>query len=152
MYSSPIDFVIPWVDGSNPEWMASYAAYARQEDRRFNRKGERFRDWGLLRYWFRGVEKYAPWVRTVHFITNGQLPSWTNLHHSKLHFVKHSDYLPERYLPTFSANSIELNLHRIDGLSEQFVYFNDDMFLSAPVQPDDFFIKGLPSKIQFRIG
>ena len=139
-----IDFVIPWVDGSDPVWRKSYEQFAQLEDRDLNPDNIRFRDWGLLRFWFRGVEKYAPWVRKIHFVTCGQVPSWLNLDHPKLHFVKHSDYLPARYLPTFSANPIELNFHRIDGLAEQFVYFNDDMFLTAPVTPSDFFVKGLP--------
>ena len=55
-----IDFVIPWVDGSDPEWVDNYNRYAHLEDKRYNVAGERYRDWGLLRFWFRAVEKYAP--------------------------------------------------------------------------------------------
>lgn len=145
-----IDFVIPWVDGSDPEWLALYKEYSHLEDKRFNHNGERYRDWDLLRYWFRGVEKYAPWVRTIHFVTCGQVPDWLNLNHPKLHLVKHSDYIPPEYLPTFSSRPIELNFHRIPGLSEHFVYFNDDMFLSAPVRPSDFFYSGLPKAFAIR--
>lgn len=140
----PIDFVIPWVDGSDPVWRKSYEQLAQQEDRDYNPDNTRFRDWDILRFWFRSVEKYAPWVRRIHFITCGHVPAWLNLDHPKLHFVKHSDYLPARYLPTFSSRTIDLNFHRIEGLAEHFVYFNDDMFLTAPVRPSDFFIKGLP--------
>lgn len=104
----------------------------------------RYRDWGILRYWFRGVEKYAPWGRRIHFITCGHVPEWLNLNHPKLNFVRHEDYIPGKWLPVFSANSIELNIHRINGLAEQFVFFNDDMFLNAPVMPEDFFTGGLP--------
>ena len=139
-----IDFVIPWVDGSDPVWRKSHDQFAQQEDQDYNPDNIRFRDWGLLRFWFRGVEKYAPWVRKIHFVTCGQVPSWLNLDHPKLHFVKHSDYLPARYLPTFSSRPIELSFHKIDDLAEQFVYFNDDTFLTAPVTPSDFFVKGLP--------
>jgi hypothetical protein len=145
-----IDFVIPWVDGSEPEWRNSYEAYSLHEDKRFNYYGERYRDWGLLRYWFRGVEKYAPWVRTIHFVTCGQVPDWLNLDHPKLHVAKHSDYIAPEYLPTFSSRPIELNFHRIPGLTERFVYFNDDMFLSAPVRPSDFFKNGLPRAFAIR--
>lgn len=145
-----IDFVLPWVDGSDPEWVDNYNRYAHLEDKRYNVAGERYRDWGLLRFWFRAVEKYAPWVRTIHFVTCGQVPSWLNLEHPKLHFVKHEDYMPSRYLPTFGANPIELNFHRIDGLAEHFVYFNDDMYLTAPVRPSDFFIHGLPREVAVR--
>ena len=78
------------------------------------------------------------------FITNGQLPSWINLNASKLVWIKHQEYIPAEYLPTFSANPIELSLHRISELSEKFVYFNDDFFLLKPIQKSHFFKNGLP--------
>lgn len=142
----PIDFVIAWVDGNDPEWQKEKAYYLRpdEETSQFDASDMRYRDYDNLRYWFRAVEKYAPWVNQVHLITCGHLPEWINPDAPKLHFVRHSDYIPEKYLPTFSSHPIELNLHRIEGLSEQFVYFNDDFFLTAPVKPDDFFVNGLP--------
>ncbi len=137
-----IDFVIIWVDGSDPEWLAEKAKYAPPADT--DNRPERYRDWGLLPYWFRGVEKFAPWVRKIHFVTWGHIPKWLNTAHPKLNIVRHEDYIPEKYLPTFSSHTIELNLHRIEGLSENFVYFNDDMFLTAPVSQETFFKNGLP--------
>jgi len=77
-------------------------------------------------------------------VTNGQYPKWLNLCHPKLHFVCHEDYIDGHYLPLFNSHPIENNLHRIDGLSERFVYFNDDIFVVSPVEPDFFFVKGLP--------
>ena len=145
-----IDFVIPWVDDSDPLWKASYDYYSSKEDKVFNKQGERYRDWGLLRFWFRGVEQFAPWVRTIHIVTAGHYPQWLDLHHPKIHLVKHEDYLPSRYLPTFSSHTIELNIHRIDGLADRFVYFNDDVFLISPVSPDDFFKNGLPRDTAIR--
>lgn len=97
-----------------------------------------------MRYWFRGVEMFAPWVNRVYFVTWGHIPAWLNTENPKLTVVKHTDFIPSEYLPTFNANPIELNIHRITGLSEQFVLFNDDFFLTAPVQPEDFFRNGLP--------
>lgn len=138
----PIDFVIPWVDGSDPVWRAERAKYS--PDSSCDNSEERYREWGTLRYWFRAVERYAPWVRTIHFITCGHLPDWLDTSHPKLHIVKHSDYIPAEYLPTFSSHTIELNLHRIEGLAEHFVYFNDDVYLNAPTRPEDFFRGGVP--------
>lgn len=137
-----IDFVIIWVDGSDPEWQAEKAKYAPSANS--DSRPERYRDWGLLPYWFRGVEKYAPWVNKVHFVTWGHIPKWLNTSHPKLSIVRHRDYIPEKYLPTFSSHTIELNLHRIKGLSENFVYFNDDMFIISPVSEEVFFKNGLP--------
>lgn len=137
-----IDFVLPWVDGSDPAWRAERARRAGCEEG--DSSDVRYRDWGTLRYWFRAVDKFAPWVRRVHFITWGHLPAWLNAEEPRLHIVRHEDYIPKEYLPTFSSHPIELNIHRIAGLAEHFVYFNDDVFLTAPVTPDDFFKNGLP--------
>lgn len=137
-----IDFVITWVDGNDPEWQAEKAKYKGvvDGDQRINR----YRDWDNLRYWFRGIEKFAPWVNKIYFVTWGHQPNWLNTENEKLVIVNHKDFIPEEYLPTFSCRPIELNLHRIAGLSEQFVYFNDDMFLIDGVQPEDFFKNGKP--------
>lgn len=140
-----IDFVIPWVDGADPAWQAEKARYMGVVDGNSDASVMRYRDWNELRYWFRGVERFAPWVHRVYFITNGQKPAWLNTAHEKLVWVRHEDYIPKEYLPTFSVNPIELNMHRIEGLSEHFVYFNDDTFLTAPVGQEDFFKNGLPS-------
>lgn len=136
-----IDFVIPWVDGNDPAWLRLRNGY--QENSPASDPC-RFRDWDLLRFWFRAVEAYAPWVHKVYLITCGQRPFWLNTDHPKLCLVDHRDYIPKEYLPTFSSHVIELNLHRIPELSEHFVYFNDDMFLNAPVMPEDFFRDSLP--------
>ena len=138
----PIDFVIIWVDGNDPEWRAVKRQYTPQvgED-----DGEvRYRDWDNLQYWFRAVEKYTPWVNKIHFVTWGHLPEWLDTTNPKLHIVNHKDYMPEEYLPTFNSHTIELNLFRIEGLAEQFVYFNDDMFINRPMSKEDFFVNGLP--------
>lgn len=136
-----IDFVIPWVDGSDPEWIALRNRYAENPE---DSDASRYRDWEILRYWFRAVEQHAPWVNRIYFISCGQIPHWLNRDHPKLCLVDHRDYIPAEYLPTFSSHTIELNLHRIQELSEHFVYFNDDMFLNADVTQDDFFFQGLP--------
>lgn len=140
--NSEIDFVIIWVDGDDAEWIAQKNKYL-PEDKRVA-KSNLYRDWDNLQYWFRGIEKFTPWVNRVHFVTCGHLPSWLNVNHPKLNIVKHSDYIPNEYLPTFNSHCIELNLHRIKGLSERFVYFNDDMFVIDSMKPEEFFYNNLP--------
>lgn len=137
-----IDFVIAWVDGNDPMWRSERSQY--RADQSADSCTARYRDMGLLKYWFRAVEAYAPWVNQVHFITWGHLPQWLNIENPKLHIVNHKEYIPAEYLPTFSSHPIELNIHRITGLSEHFVYFNDDMLLNAPVEPTFYFKNGLP--------
>lgn len=139
--NAKIDFVVTWLDANDPKWRESYNKYrggVHKED-----KG-RYRNWDLFKYWFRAVENYAPWVNKVFLVTNGKFPDWINPNHPKLVLVKHSDYMPEKYLPTFNSRAIELNFHRIPGLSEHFVYFNDDMFINRPLTPEYYFKNGLP--------
>lgn len=138
-----IDFVVTWVDGNDPEWFAEKQQYQLNETG-YSTAVNRFRDWGLMRYWFRGVEKFAPWVNNVYFITCGHYPEWLNLEHPKLKFVKHLDYIPQECLPTYNSNVIELHLHNIPELTEQFVLFNDDMLLINHTRKEDFFRNGLP--------
>ena len=137
-----IDIVIPWVDGEDPIWQQEKAKYSSTDPQ--GNESYRFRDWDLLHFFFRGIEKYAPWINQIHFITCGHLPRWLNTNHPKLHIVRHDQYIPEQYLPTFSANPIELNIHKIEGLSEKFIYFNDDMYIMQPLSPSDFFVDDCP--------
>ncbi len=158
MATQEIDFAITWVDGGDEEWKKEKTTWAEPLGQGAGGDGapvrdgadsvddadERYRDWGNLRYWFRGVEKYAPWVRKIHFITWGHLPDWLDVSHPKLHIVRHEDFIPQKYLPTFNSHAIEWNMHRIEGLSERFVYFNDDVFLIGASSPEDFFRDGKP--------
>ena len=139
-----IDFVIIWVDGSDVEWKKERAMYDKGIKDDADNGDHRYRDWSNLKYWFRGVEKFCPWVHKIHFVTWGHFPKWLNTEHPKLNIVNHRDYIPEKYLPTFSSHTIELNLHRIKGLSEHFVYFNDDMFIFDHTTPEFFFKNGKP--------
>lgn len=145
MMNLDIDFVIIWVDGQDEKWLSEKRQYSPEKEA--DNREVRFRDWGNLRYWFRGVEKYAPFVRKIFFVTWGHIPSWLDTSNPKLEIVNHRDYIPSEYLPTFNSHTIELNLHRIKGLSEHFVYFNDDVFVVSPTKPEDYFKNGLPLDI-----
>ena len=148
-----IDFVVTWVDMNDPKWQKDFAKHSGKID---NNKNEtsvaRFRDYGLLKYWFRGVEKFAPWVRYIHFVTCGQKPEWLDENHPKLRLVNHEDYIPKEYLPVFNSSLIEIYLHKIPDLAEHFVYFNDDFFIINKISQERFFRNNLPTDIAaFRI-
>ena len=140
--NNKIDIVLPWVDGNDLEWLKEKEKYTAdfEGDKRVNR----FRDWDNLQYLFRGIENFLPWIRKVHFVTWGHIPEWMNIECEKLNVVCHKDYIPMEFLPVFSANPIEMNIHRIKELSEQFIYMNDDMFFLNGLEEKDFFIEGLP--------
>ena len=145
-----IDFVVMWVDMDDPAWRADFAKYsglASVDNSRNETSEARFRDYGFLRYWFRGVERFTPWVRRVHFVTCGQKPAWLDETNPRLRLVDHRDFIPEEFLPTFNSGVIESWLHRIPGLAERFVFFNDDFFLTSDTPPERFFREGLPCDI-----
>lgn len=142
-----IDFVITWVDENDKKWQLEKEKYFKLNNvkkSKLDNRDSRYREMGCLKYWFRGIEKYAPWINRIYFITYGHIPEWLNLENKKLKIVKHEDYIPKEYLPTFNSNVIEAKIHKIDGLEEKFVYFNDDMFLINSVKKTDFFKDNLP--------
>jgi len=140
-----IDFVVTWLDSSDPEWQKSYSYYSPHS--KGDKGSARFRNLDLFRFWFRAIELYAPWVNKVFLVTNGKFPDWINPDHPKLILVRHEDFMPKECLPTFNSCAIELHMNKIKGLSEHFVYFNDDIFLNSTVSPNYFFKNGLPCDI-----
>lgn len=143
-YNPKIDFVITWVDSTDKVWQKEKEYYEAKAGKAIDASPERYRDWEILKYWFRTAEKYAPWVNRIHLVTCGQVPEWLNTSNPKLNLVFHKSFMAENYLPTFNCNPIEMNLHRIKGLEECFVNFNDDTFLCSEATPEDFFFNGLP--------
>lgn len=142
----PIDFVVTWIDGADREWQTT-KRLAAQGSAAFSADANseaRFRDWGLLKYWFRAVEDYCPWVGTIFLVTPTRLPAWLDISNPRLRVITDGDIVPDAYRPTFSSHAVEANLDRISGLSERFVYFNDDMFIAKPLTPEFFFPRGLP--------
>lgn len=138
-----IDIVILWVDGQDKEWIEKKNKWALKCGEKIH-SPERFRNWDNLQYLFRGIEKFASWVNHVYLITDNQKPKWLDEKNKKVTVVDHSQIISEKNLPLFNSSAIEINIHKIPGLSEKFVYFNDDMFLIQPTQPTDFFKNNLP--------
>ena len=139
-----IDIVVRWIDHNDRNWLAEKQKYEKLEKNKVDVSIERYRDWDLLRYWFRGIQQYAPWVRKVFFITYGHRPQWLNISYPKLRFVTHKDFIPDRWLPTFSSRTIDFNIFRIRDLSNKFVFFDDDMFMLKMSSEKDFFVDNKP--------
>ena len=148
MKDNIIDFVITWVDMNDPAWQEEFAKYSGNRENSKNGVSKaRFRDYGFLKYWFRGVERFAPWVRKIHFVTSGQKPDWLDTSNPKIHLVSHRDFIPKQFLPTYNSAVIERYIHKIPGLAEHFVYFNDDFYIINGITPERFFRNGLPCDI-----
>lgn len=141
----PVDAVYTWVDGSDPAFQAAYGLHApsRKEGLESRAGRDRFRDNGELRYSLRSLLLHAPWIRRIHLLTGGEVPSWLDRADPRVRVVRHEEVFRDPgVLPTFNSNAIEMNLHRIPGLARRFLYFNDDVFLGRPVSPADFFLPG----------
>ncbi|MBR6030510.1 MAG: hypothetical protein IKP36_00935 [Bacteroidaceae bacterium] len=132
-----MDIVITYVNGQDPEWQSDYVNCVGKRA-----LTKRYRDWGTLPYLLRGIEECMPFVEKVFLVVarESQIPAWIN--HDIVHIVFHQDIIPPQCLPTFNSTAIEMFMHKIEGLSEEFIYFNDDFFPLMPCQPTDFFREG----------
>lgn len=134
----PIDLVVTYVDGSDPFWLDDISKYNCEMSQ------QRFRDWGTLRFLFRGVEDSMPFVNRVYLVVSreSQVPKWLDT--DQVDVVLHKDIIPSNLIPTFNSTTIEMFLHKISGLSEHFIYANDDMLPLGGLCPEDFFSNGVP--------
>ncbi len=155
----PVDVVYTWVDGDDPEHAAKRARYRDgTTTAELAANASRFTDHDELRYSLRSLRMYAPFVRNVFLVTDNQVPAWLDTDTPGLTVVDHRDiFADHEALPTFNSHAIEARLHRIEGLSEHYLYFNDDVFLARPVRAQNFFhangIAQVPfSPFQFGVG
>ena len=150
----PVDIVLPWVDGEDPAHKAKLMSYvtSKNEDTRPDVGGKgRYCDMGEIRHCIASINRYAPFIRTIHIITDGQDPKLEEYisglfpqGHIPMNIVSHEDIFKgyEQYLPTFNSRAIETMVWRIPGLSEHFILMNDDFFITSPLSPEDFYRDG----------
>jgi hypothetical protein len=140
----PIDAVYTWVDGDDPAWRAKKSLTLQRQGRAplndLAANSARFLSRDELRYSLRSLFMYADWIRTIYLVTDDQTPSWLDLSDPRLRLVSHREIFENAgRLPTFNSHAIESRLHHITGLSEQFLYLNDDVFFGRPVARELFF-------------
>jgi hypothetical protein len=146
--SFPIDAVYTWVDGSDPAWQARKAAALATNTwlhgaSRLATNDSRYASRDELRYSLRALHCFAPWIRHIFLVTDDQVPAWLDTGNARITVVSHKEIFGDTgTLPTFNSQAIESRLHRIPGLSEHFLYLNDDVFLGRPVGPELFFTPG----------
>ena len=135
----PVDVVYTWVDASDPSWASRRAAVTGTSYHSESASAARFLNRDELRYSLRSIHAYAPWVRNVFVVTDAQRPSWL-VEDSGVQVVDHREiFASDAALPTYNSHAIESRLHHVPGLSEHFLYLNDDMFFGRPVVPQTFF-------------
>lgn len=134
-----IDLVYLWVNGNDPQWIAKRNACIGAPTRNQENCAARYADSGELKYSLRSVEKNAPWIRKVFIVTDNQVPEWLDTTCPKVQIVDHAEIMPAESLPCFNSTILEHYLHKIPGLSEHFLYSNDDMYINRSVSPETFF-------------
>ncbi|NGO69978.1 stealth family protein [Streptomyces boncukensis] len=138
----PVDAVYTWVDGDDPAMAAKRRAHQALSDNAIAPResgASRYTSHDELKYALRSLEMYAGFVRHVYLVTDSQIPAWLDPEAEGLTVVDHRDILPADALPVFNSHAIESRLHHIPGLSERYLYFNDDVFINRPVQAEHFF-------------
>ncbi|WP_158804257.1 stealth conserved region 3 domain-containing protein [Acidisoma sp. L85] len=134
-----IDAVVLWVK-LDDDLARSLAKWQEAAGPRSNLLASRYRDNEELSFSVPAIRKFLPWVRKIFIVTNGQSPPEAVLGVPGVEVIYHEQfYCSRHHLPTFNSNSIESNVCFIDGLSEQFIMFNDDFFIGRPLSKGDFF-------------
>lgn len=144
-FVGPIDVVYTWVDASDPLWRQKYRHY---KDRipcegidASSRDLARYTSRDELKYSLRSLQLNLPWVRKIFIVTADQVPTWLDTSHPQIQVVSHDEIFedPVGCLPTFNSHAIESQISRIPGLSEYFLYVNDDVFFGKPLSPNSFY-------------
>ena len=135
-----VDFVFPYVNPNDPIWLGRYKYCA---GKNFSKNDERFRDFSLLKYIFRSIELYTDFINRVIMIVSdeSQVPDFLRRDYYRLRIVKHEDFIPKEFLPTFNSNTIELFIPNIQGLEQHFLYSNDDLLFVNKTYITDFYDK-----------
>ena len=143
-----IGYVVPYVDGTDQNWLDLFLKNAPSKVKRDREEVKlRYSPNSLFKYHIRSIDKFAPWISTLHLLVweKSQVPNWID--DSKVHIVCHRDFIPSEHLPTFNSGTIECFLHRIPQLEDLFIYANDDMYFMNNVAPNDFFSNAMPLPI-----
>lgn len=139
-----MDVVITYVDNTDSNWLLDYNKYKHLSSNKYASGNIRFKPYNNLLYCLRSIDANMSFIRKVHLIVSSQsqVPKWINT--TNVNIVYHKDIIPNEYLPTFNSRTIEMCMHNIPDLDEEFVYFNDDMYILNKSNPEDFFINGKP--------
>ena len=142
-----IDLVITYLNNNDKKWQRDYKTYSKIEKKKYNPFDVRFRDWNNFKYVLRSIANYMSFIKNLYIVVSdeSQIPEYVNTDTTKIIF--HKDIIPEKYLPTFNSNTIELFIYKIPELSENFLYTNDDIFITNNISVNDFYDNEMNPKI-----
>ncbi len=136
-----VDIVYTWVDNTDKAWQKKYQQYIETNNSNIGQYATdiaRFSNHNELFYSITSVKKYLPWVRNIYIVTDNQTPQWIDKFDNII-IIDHKEIIDERYLPTFNSHVIEAFLYKIPNLAENFIYFNDDVFVAKQLPQEHFF-------------
>ncbi|MDU6924746.1 stealth family protein [Franconibacter helveticus] len=136
-----IDVVFTWVDNQDPDWQLKFESFKSTttfSEGEYAKDSARFTNHNELYYSLKSIQKNLSWVNKIYLITDSQKPSWIK-QFNNVTIVDHREIIPDCYLPTFNSHVIEAFLHKIPGLNENFIYFNDDVIVARPLPAGHFF-------------
>jgi len=148
MVSFDIDLVFTWVNSEDEDWKKIYANYVLVKEKSDATSTSRFFSRDELKYALRSWSEYGDFIRNIYIVSNCKPPRWLNLEQSGIYWIYHEEIMPKEVLPTFSSHAIETSLHKIEGLSNYFIYSNDDFLLIKPTTKDDFFFPNGIAKVR----
>lgn len=139
---SSIDVVYTWVNNQDPTWQSKFIGACEANSQchlgQYAQDTARFDNHNEIFYSLKSIINYMPWVNKIYVITDSQIPPGIDFS-DKIKIVDHREIIDDRYLPTFNSHVIEAHLHKIPGLAEKFIYFNDDVFAARPLNASHFF-------------
>jgi len=139
----PIDIVYTWVDGTDENWKRLKDSYVTNSlshgQNSFRWPESRTKD--DMYYSLKSLYKFFPHFRYVWIVTQRpQIPKYLDEFDDRIKVVFHDEIFDSvTTQPTFNSHAIEANIHNIQGLSEHFIYMNDDFFFGKPCKPNFFF-------------
>ncbi|HGK5986318.1 TPA: stealth conserved region 3 domain-containing protein [Neisseria meningitidis] len=142
-----IDLVFTWVNSEDKNWQELYKKYKPD----FNSDAtstSRFLSRDELKFALRSWEMNGSFIRKIFIVSNCAPPAWLDLNNPKIQWVYHEEIMPQSALPTFSSHAIETSLHHIPGISNYFIYSNDDFLLTKPLNKDNFFYSNGIAKLR----
>jgi len=137
-----VDAVYLWVDDQDPHWQDKRRRYMRSDVSPDATSPSRFRQFDELYFSIRLLAKNAPFIRRVFVVVDNQNPNLEKLSKQvpfEIVLIDHIEIMPPQVLPTFNSRAITANIHRIRGLSERFLYCNDDVFIGRQSVVEDWF-------------
>jgi hypothetical protein len=154
MCATNVDAVITWVDGNDPKLKAKHRKYFDVDESDDVTSTTRFADCNEIYYCISAIINNAPFINRIFIVTDDQVPPvikqisdrFGPATASRISVIDHKEIFAgyEEFLPTFNSTSIESVLHRIPGLSDKYVYFNDDFIIAKPLTEEDFFVGNRP--------